>query len=945
MNYRKRIKIAPGLYANISNRGISTTIGGKGLSVSVGKRGTYLNTSIPGTGLYSRRKIGSSPQIHASSPKSSTSSANATCFGMIALVAFLTFITGYIFTGHLAENWGLRFIICIFIAAGILGVIALFQGIWAKVFTLPKIRKGMRDALDEEEQETINLIDEDIETAKQKRETCDNKDFQYVYDTFINSRKRMVMESLYARRNDEFQKRNDFSNNTIQQYYSENQEKLETINNTYPLKITDLLEVADLTNEEIQQYRSLSKAFDELCKSEKLWKIVSSNVNSDKKSSASTIVDKKEITIFGAPFLNLIVGDLTIPHFEDEQGNDIYIYPRFIIIDKGASDFSIMPIDTASTISVWQNFIEDEEAPEDAKFLNYTWAYVNKNGQPDARYSYNPRRSVYRYANLSILAFEIKIQVSNYLASDNFANAMTDLIGNSNRPKVLNENNLPQIESPVKNDEKVNNSYGITEQYFYLCLDQANQIVRYIDKLNRNSDFINFVNELNGLEFFDNSNLFPKYNNRLVSLLLMDFISCYDYLGHSFNIHSKEVLCPSILIGLLLNNGTQFDYSQIESLYENVVPSIKSVYDTFLKMRTEEATINYTYNIVNIFDAYDKDKIQSYKTLLYRYASLIAKADGTIEPKEIEYLSTLMRDIDEKKSKLKETSLDNDSCKLNNNTPKKAASKKTSRNNPAKDLEALIGLDSVKNEVSKLTNFIKIQQVRENQGLKTSPISYHCVFTGNPGTGKTTVARIIAEIYKDLGILTKGHLVETDRSGLVAEYVGQTAVKTNKIIDSALDGVLFIDEAYSLIQGSGNDFGIEAISTLLKRMEDDRQRLVVILAGYGDEMKNFIDSNPGLQSRFNRYIHFDDYSSNELIEIFKANIKKHDYTISENALSKLSQIIQDAVSNKDKNFGNARYIRNLFEKTLENQATRLASETNLTKELLQEIKEEDFAIV
>lgn len=256
-------------------------------------------------------------------------------------------------------------------------------------------------------------------------------------------------------------------------------------------------------------------------------------------------------------------------------------------------------------------------------------------------------------------------------------------------------------------------------------------------------------------------------------------------------------------------------------------------------------------------------------------------------------------------------------------------------------LQSLIGLSSVKAEVERLTNFIKIMKVREKQGLPVSEISYHCVFTGNPGTGKTTVARILANIYSELGVIKKGHLVETDRSGLVAEYVGQTAVKTNKIIDSAIDGVLFIDEAYSLVNGGNNDYGTEAISTLLKRMEDDRKRLVVILAGYGSEMQTFINSNPGLQSRFNRYIDFPDYNTDELLEIYKRNLKKHKYTLSAEAEAFISAYLANAVANKDNNFGNARFVRNLFEKTLENQAMRLASIGHLTSEMLCEISIED----
>jgi type VII secretion ATPase EccA len=258
------------------------------------------------------------------------------------------------------------------------------------------------------------------------------------------------------------------------------------------------------------------------------------------------------------------------------------------------------------------------------------------------------------------------------------------------------------------------------------------------------------------------------------------------------------------------------------------------------------------------------------------------------------------------------------------------------------ELQSLIGLSSVKAEVERLTNFIKIMKIRKKQGLPVSEISYHCVFTGNPGTGKTTVARILANIYSELGVIKKGHLVETDRSGLVAEYVGQTAVKTNKIVDSAIDGILFIDEAYSLVNSGNNDYGTEAISTLLKRMEDDRNRLVVILAGYGNEMQAFINSNPGLQSRFNRYIDFPDYNADELLEIYKGNLKKHKYTLSAEAEVFISTYIANVVGNKDKNFGNARFVRNLFEKTLENQAMRLSSIGHITSEMLCEIRIEDI---
>ncbi|MGN0187780.1 MAG: DUF4236 domain-containing protein [Paludibacteraceae bacterium] len=303
------------------------------------------------------------------------------------------------------------------------------------------------------------------------------------------------------------------------------------------------------------------------------------------------------------------------------------------------------------------------------------------------------------------------------------------------------------------------------------------------------------------------------------------------------------------------------------------------------------------------------------------------------------YRDIFVADMQQLEKKLQNLGLES-GCQEKNEVLRKASHPQLT----TQKLDELIGLVSVKKEIQTLTNFIKIQQKRAEKGLKSSSLSYHCVFTGNPGTGKTTVARIVAGIYKDLGILKNGHLVETDRAGLVGEYVGQTAVKTNKIIDSALDGVLFIDEAYTLIAGGTNDYGKEAIATLLKRMEDDRNRLVVILAGYTEEMKLFIDSNPGLQSRFNRYIEFPDYSSTELLQIFEMQLQKFDYKLTNKAQRTIQIFFEQICENKDKSFGNARFVRNIFEKTLEKQANRLSLDPDLTVGELKEILEEDLPI-
>jgi stage V sporulation protein K len=252
------------------------------------------------------------------------------------------------------------------------------------------------------------------------------------------------------------------------------------------------------------------------------------------------------------------------------------------------------------------------------------------------------------------------------------------------------------------------------------------------------------------------------------------------------------------------------------------------------------------------------------------------------------------------------------------------------------ELNGYIGLASIKKEVSNLINMVTVYKMRKAHDLPTLDMSLHMVFSGNPGTGKTMIARLMSRIYHSLGILSKGHLVEVDRSGLVAGYVGQTAIKTGEVIKKALGGVLFIDEAYALNGGGENDFGQEAIDTLLKAMEDHRDDLVVIVAGYDGLMDAFIHSNPGLESRFNRYLHFDDYSLDEMLEIFEMQCRKNQYVLEEDARSAVRQLIDEANTNSI-SFGNARGVRNIFERVLVQQANRLSALENPTREDLMAI--------
>ena len=488
------------------------------------------------------------------------------------------------------------------------------------------------------------------------------------------------------------------------------------------------------------------------------------------------------------------------------------------------------------------------------------------------------------------------------------------------------KSSLPETSDKLQNTT-VENALDVENKesaYFRTAKTAARKLFEHIYRMGNNEEVIRAFQKYDQLAEAEKLTFNGIGINPRVGLTtLLDLFNCYKGLGYDLPLKGKEGLAFASLImrfaekdsgdgfaaddEQLLMNGGMDTTSKFIAGFSNCV------YTNFPEDR-------YLTIYILRQEGINEDLIDKFVILLYRFVNIVAKADNVVNEKERDYLNHIMsfttKDIksDSKKGPKDCSHSDRESAQSN--------------------LNNLIGLDEVKAEVNKLMNFIKIQQIRHEKGLRTPPISCHCVFTGNPGTGKTTVARIMARLYKELGILKVGQLIETDRSGLIGEYVGQTAVKTNKIIDSALDGVLFIDEAYSLVQSDSNDYGMEAIATLLKRMEDDRDRLVVILAGYSDEMQQFLDSNPGLQSRFNRFIHFSDYNVDELTEIFMMNLRRNDYQISEEAISDLKSVFEQAVQHKDRKFGNGRYARNLYEKVIENQANRLSGETDLDTDKL-----------
>lgn len=666
-------------------------------------------------------------------------------------------------------------------------------------------------------------------------------------------------------------------------------------------------------------YSSLISTYDALSSCDKKWEIVSSQENLVAKSSANTLVDRKSIHYISKKSFNFLkpLKEQDAPFFAFKEGGlDIYIYPEFFIASRSATDFDIIKIEDAKVLFHRQNFVETSNVllPKDAKLVKFTYKYVNANGSKDARFSNNPRYPVYEYGDLTFSNFNLTIQFSNSDNTADFFNALCQLISGD-----------------TVGDNKIFSD--VTKEFF----DKADAVVRplrsFYDNLKKEKTIMTVINGALPASIGD-------VESKLRLVFIADIIKCYEHLGHdATKLNSKEGLMMLLFESHTLSSyKITYDilqHDKLTTIVEGLNHYNKTTKDALLKDKPDD--LFYMKDIFNVCGRHDL-KVQ-YFSLLYRFYSVVAKADDNVTPEESKWLESIMSFANEvSKDEEKPIAVEN----IDETTGDSLSDTHNDGLEPMEELQSLIGLSEVKEEVTALANFVKIQKEREKNGIKSVGISYHCVFTGNPGTGKTTVARILANIYKNLGIIKKGHLVETDRSGLVAEYVGQTAIKTNKIIDSAIDGVLFIDEAYSLVQGGGNDFGQEAIATLLKRIEDDRDRLIVILAGYSEDMKQFIDSNPGLQSRFNRYIHFSDYTSDELKSIFLLNAKKNQYELTDECQKALSKLLLNVVEHKDKNFGNGRFVRNLFEKAIQKQAIRLSKQPSVSVESLSMLEEQDL---
>lgn len=482
---------------------------------------------------------------------------------------------------------------------------------------------------------------------------------------------------------------------------------------------------------------------------------------------------------------------------------------------------------------------------------------------------------------------------------------------------------------------------NISKEYFDNLKEVTEKSAAFINDLKKNDSFKNYLLQQNGLV-----KLSPENPDRLIEFLfLIDTGRCFRLVSDITTFETKESFSLLFLLAMLLGLKVD-DYEQLQSLIKSkdndfFDPHKRVLVNLNTEIKKSELDDHDFLILAYLLQYFDPNIRQVYLRNLYQFISLIIKADGTVSLYEEYVLKNIINRKYEDRPRQIQTDhkLADDSITIK---PIKRNDEAGTLESVLKELDDLTGLANVKKEIKTLTNFIKIQKEREKLGLKTASISYHLVFTGNPGTGKTTVARIITKIYKSLGLVSSGQLIETDRSGLVAEYLGQTAVKANKTIDSALNGILFIDEAYSLVGKNEDSYGEEAIATLIKRMEDDRNKLVVIAAGYTNEMKSFIDLNPGLQSRFNRYIEFADFTPEEMVLIFTSQCSRLENNLSVEAQTKCKSLFETVYKGRSKSFGNGRYVRNIFEKTLENQANRIAGIAKINKEILTTIEEQDI---
>ena len=668
--------------------------------------------------------------------------------------------------------------------------------------------------------------------------------------------------------------------------------------------------ILEYDEEAVNTFEKTVEEFKQIIKNNFVWVIDSEtkNHNLKKSSGADNSINRVEInpSFDSLPYPNISC-NVKIPNLNINNIGYFFFPDALLIVNS--KEYELIDYKNLVLESNQSRFIETEKDTSNLTIESYTYQYVNKDGSADQRHSYNPALPICLYSKYELIHDK---------------NSLFKLM--SSNSIIVN----PRINSTSTETELTNK-----DEYWSLIGDLKEQITKLYNLLLESSE----VNEFLKKHSKESEN--QDYKEILQICLLFDISKVYNLLLEEFgdNKIQKAVLVSisAELLGEDANFINNQSYDQLIGDSNN--SKLAKVYSSCLGFGKNSNPINVSINnkkeeevfsLPSILRLSNFSQSGEYSAFLYRLASILTKSDNVVTPEEEKALNGIFKMLNPKSTQ---------------KTAKKKMDKKMDQPTleaALKELNDMVGLEGVKQEVNSLINFVKIQKEREKHGLKQNDISYHCVFTGSPGTGKTTVARILANIFRSLDVIDTGQLVETDRAGMIAEYVGQTAVKVDKLVDESMGGVLFIDEAYSLSTGSSEDFGKEAIATLLKRMEDNRDNLIVIVAGYSDKMKDFIDMNPGLKSRFNRYIHFEDFAPKDMMSIYHKMCQGSDYTISNEAEQYLQSQFESAYNSRDESFGNGRFVRNTFEKSIENLSNRIAKCDKITKELLTTIEKEDI---
>lgn len=750
----------------------------------------------------------------------------------------------------------------------------------------------------------------------------------------------------------------------------------------------------DIDENEENKIQEFYDSFNDIIKSKKKWHILSSSNTYNIKQSyggASSSLKMKPIKIKykTPPHIKTNVKSICIP-----VGKQcLYFFPdKVLIYDKmkvGALDYKSLEISSTHSNFIWLKGFK----PSDSTIVKYTYAHVNVNGTPDRRFSNNPQIPVLDFNQIHFssnngLNEEILVSKSN--AGDKLISQMNTI----NYPIRINSNTISS--NNIENDpllfeaieaiiEQGNASTSFVQRKFNVGYARAGRIIDQMENLGiiseykgstprsilvSNNEWIKIKNRIiNENNQIKSDSLKDKINklNSLMDIMDSNNLGYKDFINNigtsnRSNIDTKrsfEFLSYIFINYIVDSNLTHSDYVILEKYLGAYVNTHKM---------TDENEFNYLFA-----SDYKNQKDEPYDWYCFYFEEPKLKEKGLID-NNINILDLLINVYSELGNKIVQNATTSEErikrqkrctdyieyCKnkfneiahsliTSNSSSTSTSSDSKKENNDDKSLEeyidelnSLIGLDNVKEDVNSLINLIKVRKIRKEKNIAQKPMSLHLVFSGNPGTGKTTVARLISKIYYKMGVVSKGTFVEADRSDLIGGYVGQTAIKTKEVCNNALGGILFIDEAYSLTSSKdSNDFGKEAIETLLKFMEDHRDDFIVIVAGYTDLMEEFLDSNPGLKSRFNKYIYFNDYTPAELLEIYIKLCNDSEFILSNDAKDYVKQFFENRYKNRTKNYANARDVRNFFEKTIVNQANRISADNIISNDELQTIELDD----